>query len=395
MSTELTAGEFARRQEAAARAAAVAGLDGLLVCSRGGGAVDRYADVMYLTNFYTPFPFIPDREPDWSARAHAFVVLPAEGAAVLVADVSVGTGDDVAGGDVPIDEVVVASDMIAAVAGALKSRGLATGRIGVVGADALPWSVHRKLAALLPGIEWEPADALLGDLRAVKSAGEIDRLEAASKLGSRAIDAMLDAAAPGTTHGEVMLAGMEVMVPAGALHYNSFMRSGTGGNAPTFVASRFPTYGADQPLADGQWFHVGISGVLDGYYFDLARSTPIGAPTAEQIRAFEAAVACVEAGIAAVRPGAVAADVARAGARTLEELGFDMGGAFSGFGHGIGLGWDSPWLIPGDETPLVPGMVLCIERTVRLQGYSGDFEETVVVTGEGARRITDARIRRW
>ncbi len=236
---------------------------------------------------------------------------------------------------------------------------------------------------------------MLGDLRAVKSAAEIARLEAASALGSRAIDAMLDAAEPGRTHGEVMRAGMEVMVPAGAVHYNSFMRSGRGGNAPSFVDSRFPTYGASEPLAEGQWFHVGISGVLDGYYFDLARSTPVGAPTAEQIRAFEAAVACVEAGIEAIRPGAVAGDVARAGARTLDELGFDMGGAFSGFGHGVGLGWDSPWLIPDDDTPLVPGMVLCVERTARHQGYSGDFEETVVVTGEGARRITDARIRRW
>ena len=42
-----------------------------------------------------------------------------------------------------------------------------------------------------------------------------------------------------------------------------------------------------------------------------------------------------------------------------------------------------------------PGMVLCIERTIRKDGYLGDFEETVVVTEDGCRKITDARICYW
>lgn len=40
-------------------------------------------------------------------------------------------------------------------------------------------------------------------------------------------------------------------------------------------------------------------------------------------------------------------------------------------------------------------MVLCLERTVKADGYLGDFEETVVVTDRGAEKITDARIRYW
>lgn len=121
----------------------------------------------------------------------------------------------------------------------------------------------------------------------------------------------------------------------------------------------------------------------------------IGEPTPQQIEAYEAPIAAVRAGIAAIVPGATASDVAIAGRRALEACGFELEGSFQGFGHGIGLGWDAPWLIPDDHTPLTPGMVLCIERSVRHNGYYGDFEETVLVTNAGAELLTDAVVRRW
>jgi Xaa-Pro aminopeptidase len=176
---------------------------------------------------------------------------------------------------------------------------------------------------------------------------------------------------------------------------NAFMVSGKGGENPSVVRSAFPTFGAEEPLTDGQWFQAGISGVLDGYLFDLARSTPVGAPSRRQVDAFETAIACVEASIGAIRPGATASRVAEAGLATMRERGYDLGGAFAGMGHGIGLGWDAPWLIPGDDTVLRPGMVLCVERGVRRDGFSGDFEETVLVTASGSELLTSARIRRW
>ena len=110
---------------------------------------------------------------------------------------------------------------------------------------------------------------------------------------------------------------------------------------------------------------------------------------------FESAIACVETGIEAIRPGATAADLAKAGLGKQQALGYDLTGVFSGLGHGIGLGWDSPWLAPTDHTKIEPGMVLCFERTVQKDGYLGDFEETVHVTEDGPVKITDARIRWW
>jgi len=189
--------------------------------------------------------------------------------------------------------------------------------------------------------------------------------------------------------------GMAVLAPAGAALYNSFMASGRGGEDPQAVRRNFPTWGSDERLEEGQWFRIGLSGVVDGYYFDLSRSKAIGPPTNRQVELFEAAIEIVEAAIAEIRPGTTAEAVAAAGLATQAALGYPNDGVFSGLGHGVGLGWDAPWLAPGDGTVIEPGMVLCIERTIRKDGYLGDFEETVEVTEDGCQLITDARIRWW
>ncbi len=161
------------------------------------------------------------------------------------------------------------------------------------------------------------------------------------------------------------------------------------------VRRNFPTWGSGERLAEGQWFRIGLSGVVDGYYFDLSRSKAVGPPTNRQVELFEAAIEIVAAAIAEIRPGATADAVAAVGLAKQAALGYPNDGVFSGLGHGVGLGWDAPWLAPGDRTVIEPGMVLCIERTIRKDGYLGDFEETVVVTAAGCEKITDARIRYW
>jgi Xaa-Pro aminopeptidase len=382
--------EFAERQARATAIARGRGLKGLLVCSRGGGTIDRHANVLYLANFYTPFPYIPDRRPEWSARGHAFFLLPSEAKPVLVIDVPYFEHRDL-----PVEDIVIDADTVGAVVEQLRTHGLSEGAVGIVGTDTVPWSVARQLEAELPHVTWAIADDILDGMRMVKSPAEISILAQASDIGSRTIDAMLDAAQPGITHGEIVAAGLRVMIPAGAILYNSFMSSGAGGEQPTIISHNFPTYGASAALANGQWFRVGLSGAYDGYYFDLARSTAVGRTTPEQIDAFEAAIASVQACIAAIRPGATAGDIASAGNRRLQDLGYPDGGAFSGFGHGVGLGWDSPWLVPGDTTKLQPAMVLSVERMVRRRGYMGDFEETVLITENGTQTLTTARTRRW
>ena len=87
--------------------------------------------------------------------------------------------------------------------------------------------------------------------------------------------------------------------------------------------------------------------------------------------------------------------VAEAGLRRQEAMGYPLTSVFSGLGHGLGLGWDMPWLVTGDKTPLKPNMVLNFERTVSRDGYVGDFEETILLTENGSELLTDAQLRFW
>lgn len=383
--------EFADRRDRAARKADARGLQGLLVCSRGGGTLDRYGDVLYLTNHYTSFPYTPDLPGAWTGRAHGFVILRADGVFRLITDVP----ND--GRIAAPEEAIAYTDLVLeGVVQALQDLGMETGSLGLVGGDVLPVSAFRQITGALPGLTFPDAQDILATLRAVKSPAEVALLRRASELGSRTIEAMMQAARPGATHGEVVAAGQAVLNPAGGQLYNSFMASGRGGDIPVFNRAAFPTWENTAPLEDGQWMRLGISGVLDGYMFDLARSCAVGRPTNRQIELFETAIEVIDAGIAAVRPGATASDVAHAGLDAQAARGFANSGVFKALGHGLGLGWDSPWLAPNDTTVLEPGMVLCLERTIRSEdGYLGDFEETVVVTETGCEVITDARKRFW
>lgn len=382
--------EFAERRSRAAEMANAEGLEGLLVCSRGGGTLDRFGDVFYLANYYTSFPYIPDLPHVWSARAHTFVVLSAKGDCILVTDAP----ND--GQTALAEENVIYTDLVLdGVLDAMQRLEMESGSVGLVGGDVLPVDTYQNLATRLANVKWTKAQHILVKLRSVKSPDEITLLRSASEVGSQALEAMMSAAEPNSTHGDVVAAGMAVLAPAGAALYNSFMASGRGGENPQAVRRNFPTWGSSEPLANGHWFRIGLSGVLNGYYFDHSRSKAIGAPTNQQIELFEAAIDIVEAAIAEIRPGVTAEAVAQAGLAKQTALGYPNDGVFSGLGHGVGLGWDAPWLAAGDKTIIEPGMVLCIERTIRKNGYLGDFEETVVVTENGCEKITGAQMRYW
>ena len=65
------AAEYQSRWKRAHAESAARGLEGLVVWSRGGATVDAYADVLYLSNHYSPFPLVSDILPHWSGRAHS------------------------------------------------------------------------------------------------------------------------------------------------------------------------------------------------------------------------------------------------------------------------------------------------------------------------------------
>lgn len=393
--------EYADRRDEARRRAAAAGLDGLLVWSMGGSTLDRYANVFYLTNHYDPGNVYPDVEPYFRGFGQAAVVLPVDGPAILVVNQPDWRDDFV-----DCDEVRVARDLYAGVAGALADAGLAAGRVGLTDEERMGVSAFRAIGRAQPGLRLERADELLNRMRMVKSPAEVAMLRHASAVSCEIMAAMLEMVAEGRTDGDVAGAGAAVACRLGAQPYDFALASGPEDGHLWW--SRLPSWNWQRPYERGDIVHPDIYGAVGGYFYDFVRSAVAGGdPTAAQREILEAAIGCIHAACGEARPGRTGSDVYRACRSYLRDAGVDheptpdAASALSedvleSCGHGIGVGWDLPTLTPAEQIDLVPGMVLAIEQHVsRPDAGTCRYEEVVLVTDGDPEILTASCPARW
>ena len=132
--------EYLARQDAARRSVRSRGYAGLVAWSRGGSTQDHYAEVYYLTGFYTHYPFIPDEPLRWRARGHTALVLPVDGPTILIVDVAERQDPQ------PVaDHVVFAEDVVATLAGAIRESIRAGAEVAMIGAEAVAWPWWNEL----------------------------------------------------------------------------------------------------------------------------------------------------------------------------------------------------------------------------------------------------------
>jgi len=164
-------------------------------------------------------------------------------------------------------------------------------------------------------------------------------------------------------------------------------------------------------LKEGDIVSVDCGAIVDGFFGDAAITVAVGekiAPdTARLLRVTEASL---QAGIAAVKPGATLGDVGAAVQGVVEAEGFSVVRDF--VGHGIGSHMHEDPQVPnfgeaGRGMKLRAGMVIAIEPMVNAgkpdvvvleDGWtavaadgsmSAHFEHTVAVTATGSRILTD------
>ncbi|HEX7301006.1 MAG TPA: Xaa-Pro peptidase family protein [Solirubrobacteraceae bacterium] len=393
--------EYEERWRRAQAAAIERELDGLLVWSKGGGPVDTCADVLYLANHVSPFPLIADIPGHWIGRAHAAVVLPSEGEPTLVVDLPDWRRDLV-----PVEDVRFSLDVPGEVAAVLAERGLADGRLGLVGGNAMLVSPYRHLLSSAPAAELVEADDLVEALRADKSPRELDLLRAAADAGNAVVTAMMETALkPGSTEAEAIAAGYAVAVARGVATYDAAVASGP--NSDFYSYGRLPSW-TTRTLEQGDFFHVDTYGALDGYLYDFARCCVVGGrPSADQREVLEAVIDAVHAGTARIRPGVRARELYEAvhgvlvrrgmtGTAENGELVSALDVSFPAHGHSFGLGWERPWLVPDEDTEVRAGMCFGIEAMAGRAGVgSAKFEQDVIVTADGAELLTTIPTHYW
>jgi Xaa-Pro aminopeptidase len=146
---------------------------------------------------------------------------------------------------------------------------------------------------------------------------------------------------------------------------------------------------SERRIAAGDLVTTELTPAVEGYFAQICRTLVVGKASETQRRAFAVFVEALEAGVAAVRPGARAADVAKAENDVFRKYGL---GEYTTSqwtrvrGHGMGLFADSkPHILEDVETMLEPGMALIVHPNT----YHPDagyivLGDAVLVTDSGA-----------
>jgi len=241
---------------------------------------------------------------------------------------------------------------IARVVGARLDRA-ANARIAAAPRRFLP----RWLADATRSFKLDDATALLDKLLMHKSAGEIAAVRRAAEIADEAYVEFLRMVRPGRRQFEIV-ADLEAHLRRRGCPDN-FMIIGSGGKD---VLGMTPP--SERRIAVGDLVTTELTPAVDGYFAQICRTLVVGKASEAQRRAFGVFVEALEAGIAAVRPGVRAADVAKAENDVFRKHGL---GEYTTSqwtrvrGHGMGMFADSkPHILEDVNTVLEPGMTLIV-----------------------------------
>lgn len=259
---------------------------------------------------------------------------------------------------------------------------LAAARPGRVGfeADHFSFAAWGQLRDAAGTTELTPVSGLVEALRAVKDAGEIAEIRQAVRLAERAFRVVTAGLMPDMTEAEAAHAIEAALRRFGApgVSFEPIIAAGDRAALPHYRPTRNRVGGAGLLLVD--WGARGPG----GYVSDLTRTFATAEITPKLREVHRVVDEARRAGIAAVRPGAKAADVDAAARGVIDDAGY--GENFGhGLGHGIGLQvHESIRLSSISKDVLQPGMVFTVEPGVYLPGWGGvRIEDDVLVTEDG------------
>jgi len=282
-------------------------------------------------------------------EGHGIALVNADGGVELFLDSA--TDSERAELEAPAVTVHLAPD-IARVVGARLDRA-ANARIAAAPRRFLP----RWLADATRSFKLDDATALLDKLLMHKSAGEIAAVRRAAEIADEAYVEFLRMVRPGRRQFEIV-ADLEAHLRRRGCPDN-FMIIGSGGKD---VLGMTPP--SERRIAVGDLVTTELTPAVDGYFAQICRTLVVGKASEAQRRAFGVFVEALEAGIAAVRPGVRAADVAKAENDVFRKHGL---GEYTTSqwtrvrGHGMGMFADSkPHILEDVNTVLEPGMTLIV-----------------------------------
>jgi Xaa-Pro dipeptidase len=256
-------------------------------------------------------------------------------------------------------------------------------------------------------------DLVLSDvverLRWVKSPGELDLVRAAARFADRCLEHVLTGAGAIAARGGSELDILRMALEATAADMAAALGDRFAGTTTRVVGTVHTGPRAALPHGRtgarvpgrGDVLIAGIGVAVGNYHAESGATFTFGAPDDDQLHCLRTAAACDAAAVSTCRPGVTGRDVNAAAMAVL------TGAGLAPFirhriGHGMGVqGHESPWLAPGGDTPLAPGMVFSNEPGIYRPGVDGYRTISTMIVGDhgasvpnrfGAEHPVEARV---
>ena len=268
------------------------------------------------------------------------------------------------------------------VAEGLRSRGMATGTLGIE--ETVRFVFSDGVTQALPSVRLTSATPVTAGCRGVKSPAELALMRHASAVTLKAYEAAWKSLADGMTQDRFA-----------ALVSAAHQRLGYQGSAGVQVGkySALP-HGSTAPqvIREGSILLIDGGCKVEGYSSDISRTFVLGKPTDRMRQVFEIEYRAQTAALKAARPGVECQAVDAAARKVIVDAGFGPGYKYftHRVGHGIGLdGHEWPYLVKGNTQKLEPGMTFSDEPGIYIPGEFGvRLEDDMVITEDGAELFT-------
>lgn len=245
--------------------------------------------------------------------------------------------------------------------------------------DAARWA---RLRAALPGRDVVDAEDLVGGLRLIKSPAEIAYQRRAARAAEAGMAAAAATARAGVSEREVAAAIAAAMIRAGSDHPGPGPLS--SGERALHLHGGF----TDRVLETGDTLQCECTPAVRNYHARFMRTLKIGRATDAERRKLETIVAVQDAALAAVRPGAAAAEADRIYRDGILGAGLREDYTNKTF-YSIGLMMPP---VDGEALEAAPGATWRFEAGMVLHTYvladGFGFSETIAVTPDGCERLT-------
>lgn len=271
-----------------------------------------------------------------------------------------------------------------------RQAGPAAGRVGIEPAY-LPMSAYQVMCRA--GMDLVDATELLEELRAVKSAPELEIVRRSTEAVVDSMLACFGATRPGDSKDDLFARLRQEEAKRGLCFCYALISAGTDLN-------RGPS---GQTVREGDVISLDSGATSDGWVADVTRMAILGAPTARHEELLEQVARVQAAATSRAVEGNLGREVLAAAAEATAEC--EDGRAMSFLAHGTGLvtheaprltaTGSPPYPAAHADRPLKSGMVLSVESQMVDDAIGFVKLEDTVIVGDGAPELVADRGRGW